>query len=120
MRQDVDRWYPPDLYLHPNELALYANPRNPPLEERKLNNIRSAPGGGIQRPVQLNTDGIHAQLDDGHHRLYVALEAGLETVPVSLFPVGSWFFDDVPIPVAVSAGLGSHLQERRSQGDSWR
>lgn len=110
MRDDLDRWYPPDLYLHPTELQAYANPRNPPLQEAKLNNIRGHPSGGIRRPVQLNTDGIHAQIDDGHHRVQVAIELGLQAVPVSLFPVPPWYFDDDPIAVPVSGALALHLR----------
>ena len=39
---------------------------------------------GIQRPIEINTDGKHASIIDGHHRLGCARRLGLETVPVTI------------------------------------
>lgn len=37
---------------------------------------------GIQRPIEINTNGKYASIMDGHHRLGTARRLGLETVPV--------------------------------------
>lgn len=120
MSGSAERWYQPDLHLPTTELQQYANPRNPPLEERRLNSIRNDLDGGFRRPVQLNTDGLHAQLDDGHHRLHIALQYGWAVVPVSLFPVPSWYFDDDPEAVPVSVVLARHLQAKQLRAGTER
>lgn len=120
MSRSDERWYPPDLHLPTDELQQYANPKNPPLEEHRLNSIRIDLAAGIRRPVQLNTDGVHAQLDDGHHRLHIALQYGLEAVPVSLFPVPSWYFDDDPEAVPVKVVLARHLQSQGRRSETQR
>jgi hypothetical protein len=55
---------------------------------------------GFLRPLAVYTDGTHAVLRDGHHRLAVARELGLITVPVSISP--NWLtrlYDEFTLPV---------------------
>lgn len=54
---------------------------------------------GILTPLQIYTDGIHAVLRDGHHRLAIARELGLITVPISVHP--NWLdrlYDEFTLP----------------------
>jgi hypothetical protein len=103
---------PADLYLHPNELAQYFNPANE-IHQEKLDAIRQG-GPGIHFPVQINTDGVHARIDDGHHRVTVAQQDGLNGVPVMVMPVDKYFFSGKkpgfapPVGGGLKAYLGGH------------
>lgn len=79
---------------------------------------------GICEPLRLYTNGITGVLRDGHHRLVVARQLGLRTVPVHIVP--NWLqrlYDGYPLPPlepVVSTWLAdnvdfthrSHIQHR--------
>lgn len=100
-----------DLYLHPTELAQYFNPATE-IQQSKLDKIRQrGTQNGITLPVQVNTDGVHARLDDGHHRVTVAQQDGMDKVPVMVMPVDKYFFRGKKPGFAppVQAGLSAYL-----------
>lgn len=41
---------------------------------------------GIKNPIRIYTNGTHAVLRDGHHRLVAAHKVGLKTMPVHIVP----------------------------------
>lgn len=102
-----------DLYLSPEELRGYFNPANE-IQQAKLDKIHAS-GQPIHFPVQVNTDGIHARLDDGHHRVVVAAQMGQDKVPVSVLRVDKHFFSGKQPQFAppLGAGLGQWLGGRR-------
>lgn len=42
---------------------------------------------GVQKPVEIVTDGTKAAIADGHHRTLSAYHAGVKSVPVQIFRV---------------------------------
>lgn len=102
---------PADLHLSPDELSKYFNPYND-IMPGKLESIRQNGGrNGIAFPVQVDTDGTHARINDGHHRVTVAQEFGLDRVPVILHRVDGSFFKGKKPEAAplIQPGLRDHL-----------
>jgi hypothetical protein len=104
---------PADLHLSPEEVAGYFNPYND-ISPAKMESLRRTVGDdGIRSPVQIDTDGIHARLNDGHHRVTLAQERGFNQVPVILNRVDEHFFkrkkpEAAPL-IQPSSGLRAHL-----------
>src|SRR5882762_1724038 len=48
--------------------------------------VASIKADGVQDPVLIYTDGIFAKLGDGHHRVKIAVEHGVATIPVQVIP----------------------------------
>ena len=62
-----------------------------------VNDIKSR---GVQKPIEIVTDGTKAAIADGHHRTLAALEAGSETIPVTIYRVS---------PEAMMGGRGDKV-----------
>ena len=131
----LDEMSEPDLHLPIDEVRQYANKwYGPQLKSQWFFDTAQYPGlrkeveqNGIQRPLEIATDGRRAQLWDGYHRLALADHLGHETVPVKIIRrPPSWFtgprwFNDLKNEdehfryaptVPVGEGLRAHLQRK--------
>jgi len=84
-----------DLELPTGVVDSYRVWKEPPVPQELLDDITAV---GIREPLRLFTDGVHAVLRDGHHRLVVAKQLGLATLPVHVMPnhLGG-VYDDVTL-----------------------
>lgn len=62
---------------------------------------------GIHNPLEILTDGVHAKLKDGHQRLLIACNLGLQKVPVVIIRYRFGRKDRVRRPI--QQGLSSLL-----------
>ncbi len=64
----------------------------PPISDELVKDIAAH---GITNPLRIYTNGGQGVLRDGHHRLGVALQLGLDTMPVHLVPnwLGKTYFE---------------------------
>jgi hypothetical protein len=40
--------------------------------------------GEIKEPIELATDGVHVVVEEGHRRIHVAIELGIQKLPVTI------------------------------------
>jgi hypothetical protein len=71
---------------------------------------------GIREPLEIVTDGVHAKLHDGHQRLLIATQLGLEQVPVVIIRHPFSRTDNVRWPIR--SGLATLLSAGESGGRS--
>lgn len=120
----------PDLFMSPEELRRYYDPLN----DTQLSDTGS-PGHpdlkaeiaeqGIKYPVDLYTRGDLAKLEDGHHRLEIAEQLGLDKIPVRvteedwdrLVPPGSPQVTDGALKDWMDAKAAGTLPPRPSSED---
>lgn len=116
--------HPFHVNLPVNEVAKYANPDNIYDREgyRRLHDD-VARSGEIRSPIVIETDGRRGWIDDGHHRLRVAQELGLDQVPVSVRRMAR---DDYPwasggkwVPGELGAGLSDFIQKNPNFQEGW-
>jgi hypothetical protein len=60
--------------------------------------IESIKREGVVNPIEVSASriGRHIYVHNGHHRLFVAEQVGVETVPVQIDPWGDLDWDDLP------------------------
>lgn len=51
--------------------------------------VADVKANGVQKPIEIVTDGTKAAIADGHHRAISALHAGVKDVPVKIYRVSS-------------------------------
>jgi ParB-like nuclease domain len=75
-----DLWLPTEVAAHYHVANMdHRRPIDPPLEA----DIREK---GILFPLTIYTNGQHALIGDGNHRVRIAIKLGLEKVPVQVLP----------------------------------
>lgn len=100
---------------HPDDVENYSIPDNPIYGDNLPDLKDSITQNGIQRPLAIHTDGDHAVLADGHHRLMAAQELGLHEVPVQVH-YGAFDFDEEDDPEADEL-IHEHLDQHHP---GWR
>src|ERR1700752_3636109 len=75
-----DLWLPTNIASHYHVANMdHRRPIDPSLENDIAEN-------GILLPISIYTNGLHALIGDGSHRVRIAMKLGLEKVPVQVLP----------------------------------
>lgn len=108
-------WDPPDTsvsvhaYLHPDEVMGYAREDN---EWRNVDNLHGLAQHldqhGMQEPIHITTNGVNAEIADGHHRALAAKGRGWDKVPVHITH-DPYMDEDEDADNVIGPGLQGHL-----------